>query len=46
MEQSVALGWLSAALRLPWPVMIELFESDSEGMSKVVEVLILSSPQD
>ena len=44
MEQTMDLDWVSAALRLHWPVTAELFESDSEGMSNVVDAFILFSP--
>ena len=44
MEQTMDLDWVSAALRVHWPVTAELFESDSEGMSNVVDVSILVPP--
>ena len=44
MEQTMDLDWVSAALRVHWPVAAELFESDSEGMSNVVDAFILVPP--
>ena len=44
MEQTMDLDWVSAALRVHWPVTAELFDSDSQGMSNVADTFILVPP--